>query len=203
MKKTHVVWIGALKYTTKSIKTKWKLNWGTSSFKLLGIIFHVDLEKMLDLNFNEKIEKIKNSIQCWKRRKLTILGRITVVKSLLLPMLTHLFVSLPNPTIYVLNQIQSMFNEYVWQGTPKIKSSIFVKSYAEGGLKMVDISCYMKSLKVTWFRRYICMQNNSCYDIVDKEINFEKIFNYGKDYIEIVLKQLTNCFLEGFIKSIF
>lgn len=52
--KTNIVWIGVSKYSTRSIKTKWKLNWGTTSFKLLGLIFHIDLDKMTELNFREK-----------------------------------------------------------------------------------------------------------------------------------------------------
>ena len=37
--KTNVIWIGSLKYSTLSIKTKWKLDWGNNNFKLLGIQF--------------------------------------------------------------------------------------------------------------------------------------------------------------------
>ena len=37
--KTLVIWIGSLKYSTRSIKTKWKLDWGNNNFKLLGIQF--------------------------------------------------------------------------------------------------------------------------------------------------------------------
>ena len=43
--KTQLVWIGIEKYSTNSIKTKWKLSWGKSSFKVLGITFNTDLEK--------------------------------------------------------------------------------------------------------------------------------------------------------------
>ena len=49
--KTHVVWIGSKKNSANSIKTKWKLNWGVDRFKLLGITFDTDLDKMLTLNF--------------------------------------------------------------------------------------------------------------------------------------------------------
>ena len=45
--KTQVVWIGAKKYSTEAIKTRWKLSWGTTQFKLLGIMFDVDLDKMI------------------------------------------------------------------------------------------------------------------------------------------------------------
>ena len=65
--KTHVVWIGIKKYSSQTIKTKWKLNWGKSDFKLLGIHFHIDLEKMNAINYKEKLGKIKNLIQLWKR----------------------------------------------------------------------------------------------------------------------------------------
>ena len=43
--KTHVVWIGAKKYSTDSIKTRWKLSWGSTQFKLLGIILMLILTK--------------------------------------------------------------------------------------------------------------------------------------------------------------
>ena len=69
--KTHVVWIGSKKYSTDSIKTKWKLNWGVNRFKLLGITFDTDLDKMLTLNFTDKIAKIKTKINYWNRRSLT------------------------------------------------------------------------------------------------------------------------------------
>ena len=32
--KTHAVWIGLKKYSTASIKTRWKLSWGKINFKL-------------------------------------------------------------------------------------------------------------------------------------------------------------------------
>lgn len=89
--KTHVVWIGSKKYSTESIKTKWKLNWGVNRFKLLGITFDTDLDKMLTLNFPDKLSTIKIKINYWNRRNLTPLGKITVIKSLLLSSLNHLF----------------------------------------------------------------------------------------------------------------
>ena len=78
--KTHVVWIGINKYSTKAIKTRWKLSWGKTDFKLLGITFHIDLDKIERINYTEKIYKINSLITLWKRRILTPLGKITVIK---------------------------------------------------------------------------------------------------------------------------
>ena len=69
--KTNLIWIGSKKYSIHSIKTKYKLHWGTTNFKLLGIIFDVDLEKMIELNFQNKIASLQGIIQFWKRRNLT------------------------------------------------------------------------------------------------------------------------------------
>ena len=66
--KTHAVWIGLKKYSTASIKTRWKLCWGKTDFKLLGIIFQVNLDEFQNVNYKDKIQKIKSLIKLWKRR---------------------------------------------------------------------------------------------------------------------------------------
>ena len=69
--KTHAVWIGVNKYSTASIKTRWKLSWGKTAFKLLGINFYIELDQMEKINFKEKIQKIRSLIKLWNRRYLT------------------------------------------------------------------------------------------------------------------------------------
>ena len=53
---------------------------------------------MENLNYEEKIDIVNKEITSWKKRNLTTLGKITVVKTLLLPKFTHLFTSLPKPS---------------------------------------------------------------------------------------------------------
>ena len=153
--KTHVVWIGSKKYSTESIKTKWKLNWGINRFKLLGITFDTDLDKMLTLNFSDKLSNIKTKINYWKRRNLTPLGKITVIKSLLLSSLNHLFISLPNPNEKTMKEINDLFYNFIWEGTSRIKRTVLCKEYCEGGLKMTDINAFIAALKSTWLRKLV------------------------------------------------
>jgi len=136
----------AQKYSIQSIKTKYKLVWGTTNFKVLGILFDVDLKKMIEINFSSKLEKLQNIIIFWKRRTSTPLGKITVVKSLLLPLFTHLFIALPSPGEKVLKQINSQFSNFVWDGPAKIKQTISIKSYDDGGVAMTDIYAFEKKL---------------------------------------------------------
>ena len=110
--KTQVVWIGRKKYSSDTIKTKWKLHWGKNEFKVLGITFNVDLNKINNINYKEKINSINKLIKVWKRRYLTPIGKITVIKTLLLPILNHLFISLPNPEENILKEINRIVYDF-------------------------------------------------------------------------------------------
>ena len=83
-----------------------------TTFNLLGIYFSVDLSEITDINFRLQIPKMIALIEQWKRRILTPFGRNTVVKSLLIPKLNHLFISIPTPkeeTIVNLNKTSLNF----------------------------------------------------------------------------------------------
>ena len=166
--KTQVVWIGAKKYRTDSIKTRWKLSWGATQFRLLGITFNVDLDKIIGINYTDRIAQIKNSIKIWRRRFLTPLGKITVIKSLLLPKLTHLLIALPNPDTETLNNINGIFFDFLWNGRAKIKQPVVVKQYFEGGLKMINLMAFAQALKITWLRRIL--QNESKWHLLIKKV---------------------------------
>ena len=82
---------------------------GKAEFKLLGITFHIILDKIQRINYTEKIHINKLIVTLWKRRNLTPLGKITVIKSLLVPILNHLFIALPNPKDEALKAINEIF----------------------------------------------------------------------------------------------
>ena len=42
------------------------------------------------LNFSEKIEKMRNCLGCWSVRRLSLIGKITVLKSLIASPVSHL-----------------------------------------------------------------------------------------------------------------
>ena len=106
---------------------------------MLGIIFDTDLTKMLTLKFSERISNMKAKIKYWKRRNLTPLGKITIIKSLLLPSFNHLFLSLPNPEDKILKEMNEIFYNFIWEGTNRIKKTVICQEYSDGGLKMINI----------------------------------------------------------------
>ena len=84
-----------LKPSVPSFKMEARL--GFNNFLSIKNRVSVELEKITDMNFNNELPKIKSFIQQWNRRILTPIGRITVVKTLILLKLNHLFISLSTP----------------------------------------------------------------------------------------------------------
>ena len=87
----------------------------------------------------KKIIKIKNLIKLWKRRYFTPLGKITVIKTLLLPILNHLFISLPNPIENEIKEFKNSIFMTLWNRTANIKQTVVVKQYFEWGFNMITL----------------------------------------------------------------
>ena len=49
-----------------------------------------------------------------------------------------------------------MFYNFLWNDkSDKIKRSIMINDYSEGGLKMIDTASFNRSLKATWIKKYL------------------------------------------------
>ena len=91
----------------------------TDEFVLLGIHFNrKELYKITEYNCRPKFPKMKNVLRQWKRRRLTISGKISVYKSLASSMLTHILLSLPNPSHELLEEYDKMTVDFLWGGKP-------------------------------------------------------------------------------------
>jgi len=87
----------------KNCYQKKHLSWNTSGkFKLLGVLFNLFKEDKTFENYGQKIKKVKNILRSWAYRDLTYIGRITVIKTLALPLLVQILTVLPNPPANVM-----------------------------------------------------------------------------------------------------
>ena len=122
--------------------------------KVLGIDFSLDLNCITDINFTKKIKEVKAILKSWQHRKLPLLGKITVIKTLALPKLIHLLTSLPNLPQTKINDLNSLFYKFIWNGkSDKIKRSTLIGDIYQGGLKMIDLQSFNIYLKVGWIKR--------------------------------------------------
>ena len=85
------------------------------------------------LNFEPKLKGISKCANYWKRRKLTPIGRLTVLKKFFIPMLTHLFMDFSSPKADIIKHLNETLYKFVWDWKAYIKQTIFIKGYEEGG----------------------------------------------------------------------
>ena len=121
---------------------------------LSAYIFHINYtEHTNKLNFEQKINNLEKTLNCWKQRKLTLLGRINIVKTLGLSKLIYSasVLSIPKHFVKEINRIS--FN-FIWEGKPaKVKRSTIIREKKHGGLKILDFEIMDKVLKVAWIKR--------------------------------------------------
>jgi hypothetical protein len=68
---------------------------------------------------------VKKILNLWSYRDLTYIGKVTVIKTLALPILVQSLTVLPNPPDSILNDIEQIFYKFLWNGKKdKIKRSI-------------------------------------------------------------------------------
>ena len=57
----------------------------------------------------------------WQHRKLTLMGKITVIKNFALPKLIYALSSLPNPPTQTVKRIEKLMYDFIWDGKPEKK----------------------------------------------------------------------------------
>ena len=149
--KTEAMWLG----TWKNRKEKsFSFKWPDDPVLALGIYFTYDSERARMLNLDEKIDKLEKTLSCWKRRNLTPMGEINIVKTLGLSKLIYSasVLTMSRRTVERINRI--IFN-FIWDGKPaKIKKKTIIAERKYGGLKMIDFELMEKSLKIAWIKRF-------------------------------------------------
>ena len=107
----------------------------------------------------KKKEKICRLVDIWQFRRLILLGKITVIKSLLASQLVYILSPLP-PSHHNLNEIKDVFFNFLWDGKQdKVKRTEIMNDLAEGGLKMLDLQSFNRALKAKWVQRYLDPHN--------------------------------------------
>ena len=84
----------------------------------------------------EPLLKKASQVILWKKRILTPIGKITVLKTIILSKFIHLFQSLPPPPDHLVKQITKIMFNFIWDGKPdKINKTTLVQDKENGGME--------------------------------------------------------------------
>ena len=159
---------GHLKHSNITFCKGKKFTWCSDSSKALGMVFcnNSNNNNIFVRNLQPKIDAFCNCLKQWQHRKLSLIGRITVIKSFAFPKLIYPLTVLANPPANYVKQIKNTMFDFLWNKKPdKIKRNIIINNYEYGGLKMLDIEKFMNSLKSSWIKRLLNDKNNGKWKI--------------------------------------
>ena len=93
----------------------------------------------------KKLVKIKSIIEQWSKRNLNLIGKLCIIKTLLISQLSHLFISLPNPPENTLiSLLKCILFNFLWNSkVEKIKRNVLYQKHEYGGVEMIDIEKYI------------------------------------------------------------
>ena len=117
------------------------------SVKIFRVHFTYDTRAKQKLNINELISSIQLKLQIWRWRDLTIIGRIQIVKTFIIPIFLYRtsLISLDKEFVKEANKI---IFDFIWKGKDKVKRSALISDIEDGGLKAPHLNSIIETQRV-------------------------------------------------------
>jgi hypothetical protein len=151
------MWIGR---NTNNITEPLGMKW-VKHVHALGIFFSYDTDSVVQKNFMDRAREFKKILDMWLQRDLSIIGKITILKSLAFSKILYQCGVLDTPQTFI-EYINDLAYNFVWSNKPnKIKRLTLIAEYENGGQKMLDITSFLKAQKTMWVKRILSSDNAS------------------------------------------
>ena len=121
--------------------------------KILGVYFTYDRGLRHKLNFKEIIDAFKTRLQLWKWRNLTIIERIQVVKTFVIPLIMYRAGSICIDKDVVTEANRIIF-DFIWKGKDKVKRVSLVGDIKDVGLKAPHLESIIKTHRIMLCQRF-------------------------------------------------
>ena len=124
------------------------------SVKILGVHFTYDKQLKRKLNFEELINTMKQKLRIWRWRDLTIIGRIQIVKTFIIPIFLYRASSLCFDKDFLKN-LNTIIYDFIWKGKDKVKRSAIINDIENGGLKAPHLETIIETQKILCCKKFI------------------------------------------------
>ena len=148
------IWLGSFKNNPDIYSG---IRFTNHPIKCLGIYIGMDYKACKDLNWGKKLKEIEDLTLQWRKRKLTLQGKITVINDLHIPKMVYPMTVLYTPP-EVTKRIESIIYTFLWEKCHRVKKTI-VNNCINGGLNMIDIQSKLYALKATWTPKFLKIRN--------------------------------------------
>ena len=154
--KTAIYRIGSLGGTDAKMYTKSSYVWKDPPIETLGIIVDNDMAIMIQKNILPLVEKAKNRLAAWNNRTITLLGRVTIVNTLIESLFVYRFSVLSWIDERILDDMQRVIKDFIWnKKKAKVAHNILRLPVKQGGLRIVDLKVKHQALIIQWVQKAI------------------------------------------------
>ena len=130
------------------------------AIKILGVHFTYDQTLWRKLNFDETLKTIKERLNCWNWRNLTVLGRIQIIKSFVIPVFMYRAGLVCSHKEIVKEVNKTIFN-FIWKGKDKVKRSALISDVENGGLRAPHLESIIKAQRIMCCKKFANSQQSS------------------------------------------
>jgi exonuclease III len=192
--KTQAIQLGE---ESKKISCKFGLNWDQEYVKVTGVVVGKNIKDAQSRILEEKLVKIQSLLNMWQSRKLTIKGKITLLRSKVLPTLLYVasIVYVPDD---VIARVDAMFFKFIWpSGKHHVKKRVLIQQIEDGGLKMPDVASMIKALKLRWLRT-LCSKETTFTCFAKTLLNIEDIHTFIRYKCDCKYLKMPHFYLQLF-----
>ena len=170
--------------------------------KTLGVWISKDTASISNINFEERLSKLRALLNMWKQRQLSLKGKITIINSLALSQILYVASVLYVPQ-EVIKEVNQLIFSFLWPKKVHVKRTTVIGPIEEGGLKMPDFEIKVRACKAMWIKRLL--SNPKCSVLAESfglpfTLREMCLFNFDMKFLETYnsafYKQVLNSWYE-------
>jgi len=110
------------------------------------------------------LDSDKELINVWSARGLSLYGKVTIIKCLIVLKFVYVSSLLTTPK-GVIQELNRLIFKFLWKVVDKVTRLSEINDYEKSGLKMIDLEIMVKSLRLAWLKR-IFSENDGTGNII-------------------------------------
>ncbi len=148
--KTELMTMGISEKDDNITKFGYKI---VDEIKITGVYFTYNMDVFIQKNYIPRLISIDTTLNIWKQRNLSILGKVQIIKTSGISNLLFIF-NMSDPPTDIVQKANNMFFKFLWNGPDKMKRLSTIADIEDGGMKMPHLASIIDALKIVWVKRY-------------------------------------------------